>query len=97
MHEHDIAHRDIKVCPMFPRSLKSDLLYARSQPDNMLVASDGTLKIADFGVSEMFSPSNDKLRTSAGSPAFSAPEVCVGTVQLGLACLLTHLSGRSLL
>ncbi|KNC98646.1 CAMKK/CAMKK-META protein kinase [Spizellomyces punctatus DAOM BR117] len=58
LHEHDIAHRDIK-------------------PDNMLVAADGTLKIVDFGVSEIFSPASDRLKTSAGSPAFSAPEVCV--------------------
>ncbi|KAI8914823.1 kinase-like domain-containing protein [Powellomyces hirtus] len=58
LHEHEIAHRDIK-------------------PDNMLMAADGTLKIVDFGVSEMFSPENDKIKTSAGSPAFSAPEVCV--------------------
>lgn len=50
----------------------------------MLTASDGTLKIVDFGVSEMFSPSNDKLRTSAGSPAFSAPEVCVGMMNAWL-------------
>ncbi|KAI9104836.1 kinase-like domain-containing protein [Phlyctochytrium arcticum] len=58
LHEHEIAHRDIK-------------------PDNILVAEDGTIKIADFGVSEMFDPSNDRLKTSAGSPAFSAPEVCI--------------------
>ncbi|KAI8819857.1 kinase-like domain-containing protein [Fimicolochytrium jonesii] len=57
LHDHDIAHRDIK-------------------PDNMLLAEDGTLKIVDFGVSEMFDPANDKVKTSAGSPAFSAPEVC---------------------
>ncbi|KAJ3244021.1 hypothetical protein HK104_008083 [Borealophlyctis nickersoniae] len=57
LHEHDIAHRDIK-------------------PDNMLVAEDGTLKIVDFGVSEMFTHGSDKLKKSAGSPAFFAPEMC---------------------
>ena len=55
MHEHDIAHRDIK-------------------PDNMLLSKDGTVKIVDFGVSEMFSKGNDKLKNTAGSPAFYPPE-----------------------
>ncbi|KAJ3331999.1 hypothetical protein HDU76_001615 [Blyttiomyces sp. JEL0837] len=36
----------------------------------------GTLKIVDFGVSEMFSSGNDKSKNSAGSPAFFAPEMC---------------------
>ncbi|KAJ3161718.1 hypothetical protein HDU86_006488 [Geranomyces michiganensis] len=58
LHEHDIAHRDIK-------------------PDNMLMSADGTLKIVDFGVSEIFHGDDDKVKTGAGSPAFSAPEVCV--------------------
>jgi serine/threonine protein kinase len=32
----------------------------------------------DFGVSEMFDKGNDRLKNSAGSPAFMAPELCVG-------------------
>jgi serine/threonine protein kinase len=36
------------------------------------------LKIVDFGVSEMFVKGNDRLKKSAGSPAFMAPELCVG-------------------
>jgi serine/threonine protein kinase len=36
------------------------------------------LKIVDFGVSEMFNKGNDRLKKSAGSPAFMAPELCVG-------------------
>ncbi|KAJ3040322.1 hypothetical protein HK097_002590 [Rhizophlyctis rosea] len=58
VHEHDIAHRDIK-------------------PDNMLVSADNVLKLVDFGVSEMFTKDSDKLKKSAGSPAFFAPEMCV--------------------
>ncbi|KAJ3373242.1 hypothetical protein HDU91_000955 [Kappamyces sp. JEL0680] len=55
LHEHEIAHRDIK-------------------PDNMLIAADGVVKIVDFGVSEIFSKGNDKMKGTAGSPAFYPPE-----------------------
>ncbi|KAL2917329.1 hypothetical protein HK105_202993 [Polyrhizophydium stewartii] len=58
LHEHDIAHRDIK-------------------PDNMLISKDGTLKIVDFGVSEIFTREIGTVNKSAGSPAFYAPEMCV--------------------
>lgn len=40
----------------------------------MLISGDGTVKIVDFGVSEMFTKGNDKLKNTAGSPAFYPPE-----------------------
>ncbi|KAJ8325181.1 hypothetical protein BDV3_007258 [Batrachochytrium dendrobatidis] len=57
LHEHDIAHRDIK-------------------PDNMMISKDGTLKIVDFGVSEIFTKDTGTVVKSAGSPAFYSPEMC---------------------
>jgi serine/threonine protein kinase len=45
------------------------------KPDNLLLTSDQVLKIVDFGVSEMFSKDDDRLKTSNGSPAFSSPEL----------------------
>ncbi|KAJ3474520.1 hypothetical protein NLG97_g9811 [Lecanicillium saksenae] len=40
-------------------------------------AADDTLKVVDFGVSEMFEkPDGMKITKSAGSPAFLAPELC---------------------
>ncbi|CAG8795369.1 6281_t:CDS:10, partial [Cetraspora pellucida] len=47
------------------------------EPDNLLLSAEGVLKIVDFGVSEMFTEGNDKMKKSAGSPAFMAPELCV--------------------
>lgn len=41
------------------------------------MAADDTLKVVDFGVSEMFDkPDGMKIKKSAGSPAFLAPELC---------------------
>ncbi|KAJ3157849.1 hypothetical protein HDU89_000228 [Geranomyces variabilis] len=54
-----------------------DIVHRDIKPDNMLMSADGTLKIVDFGVSEIFQGDDDKVKTAAGSPAFSAPEVCV--------------------
>jgi [calcium/calmodulin-dependent protein kinase] kinase len=42
----------------------------------MLISSDGTLKIVDFGVSEIFSKGNASVVKTAGSPAFYPPEMC---------------------
>ncbi|KAG0040574.1 hypothetical protein BGZ82_001483 [Podila clonocystis] len=53
-----------------------DIIHRDIKPDNLLRSEDGTLKIVDFGVSEMFKKGNDRTKKSAGSPAFMAPELC---------------------
>ncbi|KAF8925199.1 hypothetical protein BGZ58_001012 [Dissophora ornata] len=53
------------------------IVHRDIKPDNLLLSADGTLKIVDFGVSEMFTKKGDDLtKKSAGSPAFMAPELC---------------------
>jgi len=66
LHFNQVIHRDIK-------------------PDNILYFQDPQIipnplcKIVDFGVSESFAkPGDDRMHKSAGSPAFLAPEVCMG-------------------
>ncbi|GJJ71746.1 hypothetical protein EMPS_04103 [Entomortierella parvispora] len=54
-----------------------DIIHRDIKPDNLLRSHDGTVKIVDFGVSEMFDKKGDDLtKKSAGSPAFMAPELC---------------------
>ncbi|KAI8071786.1 kinase-like domain-containing protein [Gongronella butleri] len=54
----------------------NDIAHRDIKPDNLLLSKDDVLKIVDFGVSEMFVKGNDKIKKSAGSPAFMAPELC---------------------
>ncbi|KAI8638243.1 kinase-like domain-containing protein [Parasitella parasitica] len=54
----------------------NDIVHRDIKPDNLLLSKENVLKIVDFGVSEMFVKGNDKLKKSAGSPAFMAPELC---------------------
>ena len=53
------------------------VIHRDIKPDNLLVSDDDVLKIVDFGVSEMFERTTE-MRTSksAGSPAFTPPELC---------------------
>jgi len=55
---------------------ENDIAHRDIKPDNLLLSADGTLKIVDFGVSEMFSSGDDMSKKSSGSPAFFAPELC---------------------
>merc|ERR1719204_1978799 len=57
----------------------NDIIHGDIKPENLLLTSQGQLKIADFGVSFMLDaetcPNNDGLITrSQGTPAFTAPE-----------------------
>jgi len=66
---------------LLPQGL--DYLHSKSivhgdlKPDNMLLASDGRVKISDFGSARMVDHGHTTVRTM-GTPAFLAPEMCEG-------------------
>ncbi|CAN6695715.1 unnamed protein product [Malus baccata var. baccata] len=75
------------------RDIVSGLMYLHAhnivhgdiKPDNLLVSRDGTVKIGDFSVSQVFEDDHDELRRSPGTPVFTAPECCLGLTYRGRA------------
>lgn len=56
---------------------ENGIVHRDIKPENCLFLADlETVKIVDFGISEMF-VRHDTIEKSAGSPAFMAPELCV--------------------
>ncbi|KAL0973188.1 hypothetical protein UPYG_G00200080 [Umbra pygmaea] len=51
------------------------IIHRDIKPSNLLLGDDGHVKIADFGVSNQFEGSDALLSSSAGTPAFMAPEM----------------------
>uniref|UniRef100_H9GCF2 calcium/calmodulin-dependent protein kinase n=1 Tax=Anolis carolinensis TaxID=28377 RepID=H9GCF2_ANOCA len=50
------------------------IIHRDIKPSNLLLGDEGRVKIADFGVSNQFEGSDAQLSSTAGTPAFMAPE-----------------------
>ena len=48
------------------------------KPENLLLDSDGQIKLVDFGLSNIFKTPEDTLTTACGSPCYAAPEMIAG-------------------
>jgi len=53
------------------------------KPENLLVDYDKTLKIVDFGLSNLYEK-GENLKTACGSPCYAAPEMIAGKRYNGL-------------
>ncbi|ERN15961.1 hypothetical protein AMTR_s00175p00041650 [Amborella trichopoda] len=62
-----------------------NIVHGDIKPENLLVTSNGRVKICDFSVSRIFEDDNDELRRSPGTPVFTAPECCLGLTYHGKA------------
>lgn len=54
------------------------------KPENLLLDYDKTLKIVDFGLSNLYEPPEGLLKTACGSPCYAAPEMIAGNKYKGL-------------
>lgn len=61
----------------------NNIMHGDIKPENLLLSSDGRIKICDFSVSHKFEGKSDELRRSVGTPALTAPECIQGLVYHG--------------
>ncbi len=56
------------------------VIHKDIKPGNLLLSTEGTLKISDFGVAEVLSQfaADDTITISQGTPAFQPPEIANG-------------------
>ena len=61
---------------------KKGVAHRDLKPENLLLTSDKTLKIIDFGLSHEYKE-NSLLKTKCGSPSYASPEIVMGQLYDG--------------
>jgi len=57
---------------------KEGVIYRDLKPENVLIGSDGYLKIADFGLSKSGMDNGETSYTFCGTPEYISPEILLG-------------------
>jgi serine/threonine protein kinase len=59
------------------------IIHRDIKPSNLLLSEDGRVQIADFGVCNEFHGNDAALSSTAGTPAFMAPEALTNSKYSG--------------
>lgn len=65
-----------QVCSvlMYLHNRKEPIFYRDMKPDNIMVQEDGSIKVVDFGISEIITDNNKYIKEPLGTKGFAAPE-----------------------
>ena len=77
MKEQDIWDITVQLIRGIRYLHQNNIIHGDLKPQNLLVSSNGTIKIGDFGLSKMIEE-NQMQKECVGTPAFVSPEVCSG-------------------
>lgn len=78
MAEKDAAMYMHKILKALNHCHKENIVHRDIKPNNIMVTTDGEVKLIDFGLAKQFSKPYEKLKTFAGTPYFISPEVIRG-------------------
>jgi serine/threonine protein kinase len=67
-----IVNLIIQICMGLKHLKNNHIIHRDIKPNNILISDKGLLKIGDFGVSKLVTPSNGG-KTCLGTPYYSAP------------------------
>ena len=84
----------VEICLGMQHLHKKKIIYRDIKPENILLDSDGHIRIADFGLSKQGMENKDISYSFCGSPEYMAPEMILRAghnFQLDLYCLGTLL------
>lgn len=66
--------RQITQTMMYLHNRKNPIFYRDMKPDNVMIQTDGNLKILDFGISMVLKGKDDVIEKALGTKGYAAPE-----------------------
>jgi [calcium/calmodulin-dependent protein kinase] kinase len=75
--------REHQICDSLFAVHYQRIIHRDIKPSNLLLSEDGRVQIADFGVCNEFHGNDAALSSTAGTPAFMAPEALTNSKYSG--------------
>jgi len=76
MEEEEIRGMGTDLCEVleYLHSQSPPVIFRDLKPSNIIITSDGKIKVIDFGIARIFAPGKEKDTIVIGTPGFAAPE-----------------------